>query len=63
MPEQIKRIDIGDLTEAVTTAVHRTFEAQKLPRGWPYSRIIIGIILDPGNPWQPGQPGGPSKPQ
>ncbi len=46
MPEQIKRIDIGDLTEAVTTAVHRALEAQKTSRLWPNPRIIIGFVID-----------------
>jgi hypothetical protein len=56
MPEEIKRIDIGDLTEAVTTAVHRALEAQKTSRLWTNPRIIIGFVID--NPPRPeiGQP-------
>ena len=31
MPEQIKRIEIGDLTEAVTTAVNRALQSSPDP--------------------------------
>jgi len=46
VPKQIQRIDIGDLTEAVTTAVQRALQAQKgdLFRN---PRIIVGFILEP----------------
>lgn len=59
MPEQIKRIDIGDLTEAVTTAVHRAVEAQKQSL-WKNPRIVIGIWIEPHYPPAPGT--GPSTP-
>ena len=53
MPEsQTKRIDVGDLTEVVTSAVSRAIEAQKPPGYWPGNHhIIIGIII--GDPWPP----------
>ena len=59
-PRQIKHIDIGDLTEAVTSAVHRALEAQK-PVGhyWPLHPIIIGIVIGPFTPPEP--PGPPTK--
>jgi hypothetical protein len=53
-----KSIDVGDLTEAVTAAVHQALSqreasasAAELP--WPI-RVIVGIILEPTNP--PGPP-------
>ena len=57
MPEQIKRIEIGDLTEAVTSAVNRALQAQKsdepVPSPWRYPRIIIGLIYEPHYPGPP----------
>ena len=47
-PQQIKRIDIGDLTENVTIAVHRALEAQKAAPLIKNPRLIIGIIIDEG---------------
>lgn len=50
MPEQIKRIDIGDLTEAVTTAVQRSLATQKPDPLWRNPRIICGLIIEPTFP-------------
>jgi hypothetical protein len=63
MPErqQIKQIDIGDLTENVTSAVRRALEAQQPPRFWRPPRIICGLILEPLN--LPLEQEGPVKPQ
>jgi len=56
MPEQIKRIDLGDLTEAVTTAVHRSLAAQKTDPIWRNPRIICGLIFEPNFPRPVGGP-------
>ena len=53
MPEQIKRIEIGDLAEAVTTAVNRALESSPNPSPWRYPRIIIGLIYEPHYPGPP----------
>jgi hypothetical protein len=45
MPEEIKKIDVGDLTQNVTAAVQRTLEARTGPTA--FGRIIIGIIIEP----------------
>jgi hypothetical protein len=54
MPEA-KRIDIGDLTEAVTVAVQRAIATHKLAANNPFRnpRIICGLIIEPQN--LPGQ--------
>ena len=61
MPEQIKRIDIGDLTEAVTAAVNRAVQAQKTP-AFLNRRILIGLVIEPTFPPLPGEPGGTGGP-
>jgi hypothetical protein len=45
-PEQPQKIDVGDLTENITLAVQRAFQAQGVAVR-PFGRIIIGIIIDP----------------
>jgi len=52
--EKIKRVDIGDLTESIATAVQRVIEAGRLDRKNPFSnpRIICGFILEPQLPFQ-----------
>jgi hypothetical protein len=48
-PQQIKRIDIGELTENVTIAVQRALEAQKAGSQGLFRnpRIIVGFIIEP----------------
>ena len=55
MPEpQIKRIEIGELTEAVTTAVNRALASTPEPIPWRRNpRIIIGLIYEPNYPPSP----------
>ena len=53
MPEQIKRIEIGDLAEAVTTAVNRALLSNPDPVPWRNPRIIIGLIYEPHYPGPP----------
>ena len=47
--EEIKRIDIGDLTEAVTVAVQRAIKSnvRDVNDPWHHPRIICGLILEP----------------
>jgi hypothetical protein len=45
---QIKQIDVGDLTESVTSAVQRVIASQGDPPLWIRPpRIICGLIIDP----------------
>jgi hypothetical protein len=44
-PENIQKIDIGDLTQNVTAAVQRAIEGQTARP--PFGRIIIGLIFEP----------------
>ena len=47
--EEPKRIDIGDLTEAVTVAVQRAIQSnvRQANNPWNHPRIICGLILEP----------------
>lgn len=53
MPERIKRIEIGDLTEVVTSAVNRALASSPDPVPWRNPRIIIGLIYEPNYPPPP----------
>lgn len=53
--EELKRIDIGDLTEAVTLAVQRAIASRKAIdpiNPFHNPRIICGLIIEPHGPYE-----------